>query len=228
MFTRTQLILGVAIVLVWSTSTRAAATFVANFEDPLESTDGRTASVNIQSTFPNGSPAGITLGKAEDYFHFVDLSSFPGTSSFGQRSLQAAHQPEDQGPGNNPFDIAVYGKANHVSIDFGDFGGDSDPLFLRALDDGFNVIASVTDVLPGGGSEFRSKTLELDHPGIKFVQFFGGPVGNNDMLFDNFTYTLDESTPPSAIPLPPAAYAAIATCALALLVQRRMRRSKFA
>jgi len=107
---------------------------------------------------------------------------------FGSRSLDPFF---DQGGG--PFVVGFSQPVDSVSIDMGDYGGDTDTLTLEALEVGtLAVIGVASGTLPPIGNLFTFSTLTVTAPGrILAVRFNGSGSSPNSVFYDNLRVTFN-------------------------------------
>jgi hypothetical protein len=131
--------------------------------------------------------------------------------SWGAKSLD----PFAQAMQATTFVVNFSLPVDSVSIMMGDYGDDpNDALILKAFS-GLNAsgtaLASATDTLPLGGTNFDYRTLTVSVAGINSISFIGGTqYFPNSVFYDNITVTFtgDGGTtgeePPGNIPEPSA------------------------
>jgi hypothetical protein len=106
-------------------------------------------------------------------------------------------QPEPLGPIAYPqMRASIAGGTSFVSVDLGDFGGDSDLLVLRAYDGLDNLIGFESLLI---ASTFRGMlTLSVSAPNIAYAVFGAeGPALTGSSVFaDNFTFAADAAPVP--------------------------------
>jgi hypothetical protein len=227
MFTRLGVILVVAALCLCCTSAQAARSFVFDFENDSTLPTDPVAVFSVFKDIPGETAEALQFSKTEDFIHIVDLSGIPGAGSFGSHSLQAADS------GTNLFDAGIARLVNHFSFDIGALSTSDLSFTVRAFRDRNykdvppgGLLKTITGVLPGDATgAFHTTTVTLDGLLMDRVEFLAGPPGNQDTSYDNFNVTMVESSD-IAVPLPPAALAAIGTALLALFLQRRARRAK--
>lgn len=172
--------------------------------------EGQAATANAASqpgalTVLTETQGGLTLTltrEAQGRFDVFDTNAFPGSfpGSFGQRSLS----PFFQETLNTAFIGNFSSALTSVSIEFGDFGGDSDTFTLEAYS-GLNgsgaLLASTT--VPYGTATFPGSVGTggvTSVTGIQSIRFIGGAAGTfpNSVYYDNITVRQQEE--PSAAP----------------------------
>ncbi len=103
-----------------------------------------------------------------------------------------------------------------VSVELGDFGADTDDLFLAAYDSFNNLLGA--DIFPGSTSD-TLVNLSVSFANISYVLFGStNPQFLNSVFADNLTFTAD-STP--AIPLPAGGLLLLSGMAGLAFVRRR-------
>jgi len=142
----------------------------------------------------------------------VDISSGSGTVTFGTHTI-APNEGDTQA-----FTAVFAQPVGTFSLTVGDFGDDLDVVDLTAFDEFGTIIATDSVSLPPVGDTFSSQTLFVSAPGIASASITGGSV-----LLDNFDITVGAAP---SIPLPPAAFAALAGMIPAGLFAYRMRRNR--
>jgi hypothetical protein len=75
---------------------------------------------------------------------------------------------------------------SYVSVTMGDWGADSDNLYLRAYNSSNNLIDSDAATIPS--SLYGGVDLEVSAAGIAYVEFYGVGLNNNSVYFDNLCF----------------------------------------
>jgi len=118
-------------------------------------------------------------------------------------------------PGNSTI-VAFNSVADSVSVLLGDYGSDSDKLFLRAYDSANNLIASDEGDITS--SEY-GLTLSINAKNIAYVEFYGEGLHHNSVYWDDFQYTLQGPAVPE-----PSTMLLFSTGLAGAFVRRRRRR----
>lgn len=142
----------------------------------------------------------VNINRSGSRFDIVENSGDQSgkPAAYGSRSLDPFFNSSDNSPFIANFSQAVAG----VSIDMGDYGGDTDTLVLEAysgLDGTGTLLDSATFVLTPG-SAFDTATLTVTAPGIMSIRFIGGSANfPNSVFYDNLRVTF---TPQASVPEP--------------------------
>ncbi len=141
----------------------AAGATVIDFES---ATDGLTSLTLSGVTFtPEGSA-------------HIQVSTTPNGTNGIINTDESGSRPD--------FLASISGGASFVSVDLGDYGFDSDTLYLRAYDSLSNLLASTSFDF---GTTEGMQTLSVSAAGIDHVVFGGSGVNGSSVYADNFTFT---------------------------------------
>ena len=141
----------------------------------------------VPASFLSYTEAGTTITATLGY-----QISAPGAVN-GTRSLVSANEDFTT---FSPFRADFATPQMHVSIDLGDFGSDSDALFLNAYDNADMLIASDSATL--GENVMGMLTLSVTAPGIAYVTFGGVGFAGSSVFADNLSF-IDVPEPASAL-----------------------------
>lgn len=141
---------------------------------------------------------------------FSNVSSFTTqgvTFSKGVSNLDTSNTPNGTTgirgsvdfSGPDPFRALIGGGASFVSIDLGDFGSDSDNIFLSVFDAADNLLGTTSQLCC---SITEMVTLSLAFEGISYALFGSSGTFNNSVYADNFIYDARVSE----VPLPAAVW----------------------
>ena len=200
------------VVLLLPTLARAELAFFDFENEPAYAgmTSFTVASNGLQMTITRSS--GITF----------DLDS-PNVSPFGARSL-SPFNGENGAAVADTFQVELSQAVTYISVDFGDFGGDADGLYLEAyVGSGLTGnYAADQGSLAGGGSAFVYDQLAVSGNAFapEFRSFYirgGGNDFPNSVYYDNFTFEFTPVPEPSSLSL--------SLVAVGWLLTRRRRRS---
>ena len=159
------------------------------------------ASVGAGLTTLAQTDAGLTMTvtRPGSVFEIIDLTPFSGPASFGARTLG----PSGDTGTSTPFVASFSAGVNTVSMNFGDFGADSDTASL-SLWSGLNGTGSLlgtanvswgaADFSIGNPPGFITLTSALSALSATFI--IGSPSFPQSGYFDNITATASESAVP--------------------------------
>jgi hypothetical protein len=173
---------------------------VFNFEGDAATSSQSSHPGALTSLVQADSGLTITITRPSSTFDIVNTNfvnvSFP--PSFGTRSLD----PFSADTSNTPFFVNLSAPATSVSIDYGDFGADSDTFLLQAFS-GPNgtgtLLASATDVY-GLLSFPIFHTVSLSAAGISSLEFIGGSPGfPNSVYYDNLVISTAAVPEPASL-----------------------------
>lgn len=167
-----------------------------------------------------------TLSRGGETFTFANMYHNTGAEIFGARSLTTTDATDA------PFVVDFSRPVTNFSVSVAHLDGQATSAWLEGFsgtDASGTKIAADASIVPTA-SGFSVIELKALSGGIQSVRF--GTIGEvaTPVYYDNLT-VLDIPAPPTGgegtptVPLPPAAYAAIGTAAVALLAQRRAKRS---
>lgn len=169
----------------------------------------------------------IDITRGGKTFTFANMYHNTGAEIFGARSLTVSDSPEE------PFVVDFSHPVTNFSVQVAHLGGEDTSAMLEGFSgtnaDG-SLIASDVSTIPTDAG-FSVIELQALAGGIQSVRFGAPAAAATPVYFDNLT-VLDipapGGDPTAAVPLPPAAYAALATGAVAMIAHRRSRGAKTA
>lgn len=101
--------------------------------------------------------------------------------------------------------IATFSEAVFsVSVTMGDYNSDSDSLYLFAYDGGGTQIDSAFFANPASSIKGRTLGVSSSLTDIAYVEFYGVGLGQNSVLWDNFSFNEDISSYNQAVVPEPA------------------------
>ncbi|MDT7044024.1 PEP-CTERM sorting domain-containing protein [Candidatus Nitronereus thalassa] len=176
--------------------------------------EGLGANVNIENVNLGGVAISIA-GSAE-----VRTSvGTPGGPLTGSRAI-VGNPGTHANPFVGQFLGALAGNVNFVSIALGDFGADSDNLYLRAYNSANGLIGTDFDFLPSG--ENGGRILSLSVAGIDRIEFGSTGAFENSVLADNLTF--EWGTLPNTNPTPePSSIVLLGSGLAGIIVWRRKK-----
>lgn len=141
---------------------------------------GPTITVIDFESFPGGNPTSYTVGGAT-FTGTGGGALWAGTGPNGTLGLLAGSSPLEE------LRADIAGGALSVSVDIGDYDGDSDRLFLEIFDSGGTSLGYTDLVI--AADFIGMETLTLSAPNIAYA-IFGArdAVDGSSVYSDNFTY----------------------------------------
>jgi hypothetical protein len=110
-------------------------------------------------------------------------SAYPGPVFTSPNSVL----PDSYSSSGNKSRATFSAPVSEASVTMGDYGADSDDLYLRAYDSSNNLVDSDFTSIPStlnGGVD-----LLVSGSDIAYVEFYGRGVNNNSVYFDNLCFT---------------------------------------
>jgi hypothetical protein len=208
-------------------ATVVCSAFPAHASFTLAFNRDRTPMTDFTSLTVTQDDLTATVSRGGETFTFANMYHNTGAEIFGARSLTAGDASE------MPFVVDFSRPVTNFSVQVAHLDGQDASAWLE----GFSAVGGSgaqlgadTQVVPSDAG-FSVIELHALAGGIQSVRFGAHGGDSAPIYFDNLT-VLDIPAPPTgggdgsnAVPLPPAAFTAIGTAAVALLAQRRSKRA---